>query len=309
MESNKKVSVKQMIKDLNLEIAYMPEDVDYDITSSDINRPGLQFAGYFDHFAFERLQVVGKSEYSYLEKMDSEIKKQRFEDIYKHEIPAVVVTRGLEPRPESIDMAKKYKRIVLKTNQPTTKFMSKASNYLSDLLAPTQTIHGVLIDVYGIGMLITGESGVGKSETALELIKRGHRLVADDAVEISKVEDNLLLAQAPEMLRYFMEIRGIGILDVKSLYGTGAVKGKKIIDLVIELENWSEGKYYDRLGIDQEFTNILDVDVEKLTIPVKPGRNLAMILEVAARNHRQKSMGYNAAKDFNERLMSRLIDR
>lgn len=303
------VSVRKMIEDLNLKVVYMPEEIDYTIESSDINRPGLQFAGYFDYFAFDRLQVVGQSEYSYLERQESDEKSDIFESIYKHEIPAVVVTRGLESRPESIEMAKKYKRIILSTNMATTKFINRISNYLSEELAPTQTVHGVLVDIYGIGMLITGDSGVGKSETALELVKRGHRLVADDAVEIKKIEDDVLVGCAPEMLRYFMEIRGIGILDIKSLYGVGAVKSTKFVDVVINLENWQDGKYYDRLGIDEEYRDILGVKVEQITVPVKPGRNLAMIVEVAARNHRQKKMGYNAAKTFNERLMERLTNK
>lgn len=303
------VSVRKMIEDLNLKVVYMPEEIDYTIESSDINRPGLQFAGYFDYFAFDRLQVVGQSEYSYLERQESDEKSDIFESIYKHEIPAVVVTRGLESRPESIEMAKKYKRIILSTNMATTKFINRISNYLSEELAPTQTVHGVLVDIYGIGMLITGDSGVGKSETALELVKRGHSLVADDAVEIKKIEDDVLVGCAPEMLRYFMEIRGIGILDIKSLYGVGAVKSTKFVDVVINLENWQDGKYYDRLGIDEEYRDILGVKVEQITVPVKPGRNLAMIVEVAARNHRQKKMGYNAAKTFNERLMERLTNK
>lgn len=304
--STKGVSVRKMIEDLNLKVIYMPEDKDYIIESSDINRPGLQFAGYFDYFAYERLQVVGQSEYSYLEQRDIDEKAEIFESIYKHEIPAVVVTRGLESRPESIEMAKKYGRIILSTNMATTKFINRVSNYLSEELAPTQTVHGVLVDIYGIGILIAGDSGVGKSETALELIKRGHRLVADDAVEIKKIEDDVLVGSAPEMLRYFMEIRGIGILDIKSLYGVGAVKATKFVDVIINLENWEDGKYYDRLGMDEEYKEILGVKIEKITVPVKPGRNLAMIVEVAARNHRQKRMGYNAAKTFNEKLMERL---
>ena len=207
-----------------------------------------------------------------------------------------------------IQAAKKYNRIVLTTPMGTTKFIYKLLDYLNEFLAPETLMHGVLVDVDGMGILITGESGVGKSETALELIKRSHRLVADDSVEIKKIEDDMLVGKSPDSIRYFMEIRGLGILDIKSLYGIGAVKPTKIIDLVAHLEPWVEGKYYDRIGLDDEYINILGVDVERITIPVKPGRNLAVILEIAARNNRLKRMGYNAAQTFNENLMKRLSE-
>ncbi|SHK16443.1 HPr(Ser) kinase/phosphatase [Tepidibacter formicigenes] len=303
-----KVSVRQIIEDLKLKVVYMPEDIDYYVTSSDVNRPGLQYAGFFDYFSNDRIQIVGMGEYQYFQYLDKETRWKRFDKLFSYDIPALVLTRGLTPSEDAIECAKKHKRIFLSTEMNTTRFINKLSNYLDAKLAPSTTIHGVLVDVYGIGTLITGESGVGKSETALELVKRGHRLVADDAVEIRKIDDAVLIGQAPELIQYLMEIRGVGILDIKSLFGVGAVKPKKYIDMVINLECWQEGKYYDRLGIDEEYMDILDIPVEKITIPVKPGRNIAMIIEVAARNYRQKAMGYNAAQEFNNKLMHRLGD-
>ncbi|KXZ40479.1 Hpr(Ser) kinase/phosphatase [Alkalithermobacter thermoalcaliphilus JW-YL-7 = DSM 7308] len=304
----KKVYVRNLIKDLNLDIVYCPEEVDYYIESSDINRPGLQLAGYFGDFSYDRIQIIGKGEYNYFEHLDEKIRKERLDKLFSYEIPALIVTRGLKVNSDTIDAAKKYKKIILSTNMNTTRFINRVSNYLNEKLAASKTMHGVLVDVDGIGILIIGESGVGKSETALELIKRGHRLVADDAVEIRKIDEDLLLAQAPETIRHLMEIRGIGILDIKSLYGVGAVKLSKNVDMVIELQVWKEGQYYDRLGIEENYMEILGVPVEHVIIPVRPGRNIAMIIEVAAKNHRQKAMGYNAARDFNDRLMKKLSE-
>lgn len=306
--SGKKISIRQLIKELKIQVAYMPEDesIDYMLETTDINRPGIQLAGFFEHFSYERLQVIGKVEYTYFSNLEPKTRLERLEKLMSYEIPALVITRGLEVKEDALEMAKKYNRIVLKTDMATTRFISKVSDYLNEKLAPSVTIHGVLVDVDGIGIMITGESGVGKSETALELVKRGHRLVADDAVEIKKIEDDLLFGEAPAIIRHLMEIRGIGILDIKSLYGVGAVKPSKIIDMVIHLENWKDDKYYDRLGLDEEVMNILEVPIEKITIPVKPGRNLAVIIEIAARNFRQKKMGYNAAREFNDKLMKKL---
>ena len=204
-------------------------------------------------------------------------------------------------------MAKKYNRVVLATKRNTTRLINRLSSYLDSKLSPTTSVHGVLVDVYGVGVLIRGESSVGKSETALELVQRGHRLVADDAVEITKIDENILIGQSPEVLRHFMEIRGIGIIDVRSMYGVGAVKDSKVIDIIIRLENWNDNTYYDRLGLDKEYEEILGIDIEKLVVPVKPGRNTAMILEVAAMNFRQKRMGYDAAQEFTKKLTN-LID-
>ncbi len=304
----KKVSIRKMIEDLKIEVSYIPEEVDYYISTTDINRPGMQLNGYYDHFPNERIQVMGKVEYSYYMSLEEETKKDRMDKYMSYDLPVVIVSRGQIPDEIMIEAAKKHRRIILKTPMGTTRFIYRILDYLNELLAPETMMHGVLVDVDGMGILITGESGVGKSETALELIRRGHRLVADDAVEIKKIEEDMLVGKSPESIRYFMEIRGLGILDIKSLYGIGAVKPSKIIDLVAYLETWVEGKYYDRLGIDDEFIEILGVAVEKITVPVRPGRNLAVILEIAARNNRLKRMGYNAAQAFNENLMKRLSE-
>ena len=307
MSSSGRVSIKEIVRDLDLKVVYMPENKDYYVYSEDINRPGLQFAGYFEDFAYERIQIVGKTEYNYFSYIDDETRRKVLDKFFAYEIPVLIVSRDLEVKPDVIEFAKKYDRIILSTKRNTTRLINRLSNYLDDKLAPHTTIHGVLVDIYGIGVLIKGESSIGKSETALELIQRGHRLVADDAVEIKKLDDSLLVGQAPEVLRHFMEIRGLGIIDVKSLYGVGATKTSKMIDLVINLEGWDDSKYYDRLGLDREYEQILGVNIEKLVVPVKPGRNTSMVLEVAAMNYRQRGMGYDSAHEFTKKL-SQLID-
>jgi HPr kinase/phosphorylase len=305
--SDKSVSIRDLAKDLDLEIVYMPDDVEYVVHYQDIHRPGLQFAGYFEHFTYDRIQIVGKTEYTYFSHIDRETRRAVLDKFFSYEIPALIVSRGLEVKPDVIEMAKKYNRVVLATKRNTTRLINRLSSYLDSKLSPTTSIHGVLVDVYGVGVLIRGESSVGKSETALELVQRGHRLVADDAVEITKIDENILIGQSPEVLRHFMEIRGIGIIDVRSMYGVGAVKDSKVIDIIIRLENWNDNTYYDRLGLDKEYEEILGIDIEKLVVPVKPGRNTAMILEVAAMNFRQKRMGYDAAQEFTKKLTN-LID-
>ncbi|QXM06485.1 HPr(Ser) kinase/phosphatase [Crassaminicella indica] len=297
------VTIDELIKDLQLEVIYRPEKEEINIRETDINRPGLQLAGFYKYFAYERVQVVGKVEWTYFDSICKEVRKKRAEKLFSHPVPCVVIARDLGIHNECLEAAEKFGRPLLRTKISTTKFISQLTNYLEDKLAPVITRHGVLVDVYGIGILIMGESGIGKSETALELIKRGHRLVADDAVEIKKKDNDSLEGSAPEVIRHFMELRGIGILDIQHLYGVGAVRDKKKIELVIEMENWSPDKQYDRLGMDEEFIEILGVNVYKITIPIKPGRNLAMIIEAAARNHRQKRMGYNAAEILNNRLI------
>ncbi len=261
------------------------------ISGSEINRPGLQLADYFNRFAYERLQIIGNVEWHYLNNMPKEVRYDRFNKMFNYPIPALIISRNLEVFPEIIDLAKEHNITILRTELPTTKFINALINYLDYMLAPETTVHGVLIEVYGMGILIIGKSGVGKSETALELIKRGgHRLVADDAVEIKRVEEGLR-GEAPELIRHFMEIRGgIGIIDIERLYGVGAVKKNEFIDLVIELEFWDEAKEYDRIGLDEECIELLGVKTPKLVIPVRPGRNIAMIVEVAARNTRQKKV-------------------
>ena len=305
--SDKSVSIRDLAKDLDLEIVYMPDDVEYVVHYQDIHRPGLQFAGYFEHFTYDRIQIVGKTEYTYFSHIDRETRRAVLDKFFSYEIPALIVSRGLEVKPDVIEMAKKYNRVVLATKRNTTRLINRLSSYLDSKLSPTTSVHGVLVDVYGGGVLIRGESSVGKSETALELVQRGHRLVADDAVEITKIDENILIGQSPEVLRHFMEIRGIGIIDVRSMYGVGAVKDSKVIDIIIRLENWNDNTYYDRLGLDKEYEEILGIDIEKLVVPVKPGRNTAMILEVAAMNFRQKRMGYDAAQEFTKKLTN-LID-
>jgi HPr kinase/phosphorylase len=306
LEHEKRVSIKDIVRDLKLDVIYMPEDKEYYVYSQDINRPGLQYAGYFEYFAYDRIQIVGKSEYTYFQYIDDKTREERLDKVFSYEIPAVIVTRGLEANEDAIKMAKKHKRVILSTKSNTTRFINRLSNYLDAFLAPAITVHGVLVDIYGIGVLIKGESSIGKSETALELVQRGHRLVADDAVEIKKIDDTVIVGQAPELIRHFMEIRGIGRIDIRSLYGVGAIKNTKKIDMIVYLESWDEGNYYDRLGLDKEYEEIMGIPIEKLVVPVKPGRNTAMILEVASMNFRQRGMGYDAALEFTEKLAKRI---
>ena len=303
-----KVSISQLIRDLNLKVIHMQEDIEYYVESEDVNRAALPLAGYFEYFPYERIQIIGKTEYTYFQNIKKEKREEILDKFFSYEIPVLIVTRGLKVDDDIIEKAKKYNRVVLSSNNSTTRFTNRLSNYLDNKLAPHVTMHGVLVDVYGIGVLIKGESSIGKSETALELIQKGHRLVADDAVEIRKVDDSRLVGQAPEILKHYMEIRGIGIIDVKSLYGVGAIKNQKMVDLVVELENWSQQKYYDRLGLDREYEDILGTQVEKIVVPVKPGRNTSMIIEVAAMNFRQRGMGIDAAQEFTQKL-SQAIDK
>lgn len=300
------VSVESLIKDLELEIIVPAKDNKIDITTSDVNRPGLQFSDFYEHFAYERVQVIGKVETTFIEQLPDEQLAERADKFFSFPIPCLIVTRDLNIRQELINAAKKYDRYLLRTKEASTKFINRLINHLDEKLAPQITIHGDLVDVYGIGILLLGESGIGKSETALELIKRGHRLVSDDAVEIRKISEETLQGSSPEIIRHFIEIRGIGILDIRRLYGVGSVRNSMNIDLVIQLEEWDEEKYYDRLGLEDDYVKFLDVKVPKLTIPVRPGRNLAIIVEVAAMNHRQKQMGYNAAHELNKKLLKQI---
>jgi len=296
------VSVEKLSRELRLETVYLP-DGDAKITTADVNRPGLQITGFFDYFESERLQIFGMVENTYLAEMDSAIRAERFEKLFSTKFPAAILTRGADLLPEMLTAAQKYKVPILRTEEGSSRFMSALIAFLNVELAPQITRHGVLVEVYGEGMLILGESGVGKSETAVELLKRGHRLVADDAVEIKRVSAKALVGTSPEIIRHFIEIRGIGIVDVQKIFGMGAVKQTEKIDMVIHLETWQDGKAYDRLGLVSEYTNILGLDVPSLTVPVKPGRNLAIIFEVAAMNNRQKKMGYNAAEELNSRIL------
>ncbi|MBU5438455.1 HPr(Ser) kinase/phosphatase [Tissierella sp. MSJ-40] len=303
------ITLDKLIEDLKLEVVYGANNMDeVKITGSDVNRPGLQMAGYFDKFAYERVQIIGNVEWHFFNGLSEELRYERTKKMLSFPIPALVISRDLPIFPEMIELAIQYNRSILRTNLPTTKFVNELINHLDYLLAPEMTVHGVLVEVYGMGILIIGKSGVGKSETALELVKRGHRLVADDAVEIKRVEDELR-GQAPDLIRHFMEIRGIGILDIERLYGVGAVKKNEFIDLVVELEFWDETKEYDRVGLDEDCIDLLGIRVQKLIIPVRPGRNLAMIVEVAARNTRQKKLGYNAAEELNNRIKDQIKSR
>ncbi len=272
------------------------------VRSVSVNRPGLSLVGFYDYFDDNRIQLMGNMEYTYLALMSRKERLKCFEDLLSHPVPALIIARSMEPFPECLEAAEKYDRTVRRTSQETGEFMSNLTSALRTYLSPRITRHGVLVEVYGEGVLLMGESGVGKSEAAIALIKRGHRLIADDAVEIRRVRANLLVGSAPELIRYYMEMRGIGVIDVRQLFGMSAVKDSQEIDLIINLENWREGILYDRLGLDDFRTSILDVEVPTLTIPIKPGRNLSVIIEVAALNNRHKKMGYNAAEEFTDRI-------
>ena len=266
------------------------------LTTADLNRPGLQLAGFYDYFDPQRLQIMGVVETTYMKTLPDEERLQRFEDFMRYPIKGLVVCHDMDPLPECMEMAEKYDRNVFLTREDTSRLMARLIESVSAHLAPRITRHGVLVEIFGEGVLIIGDSGVGKSETALELIKRGHRLVADDAVEIRRTDRTTLIGTAPEMIRYYMELRGIGVINAKQIYGVGAVKPDSRIDLVVSMEPWEDGRAYDRLGLGTDYYEILGVKIPMVTIPVRPGRNLAVILELAAMNNRQKNMGYNAAE-------------
>ena len=297
------VTVSEIVKQLGLELLYAPDNIDeLIVTDNDCNRPGLQLMGFYEYFNAERIQICGNMEFAYLASLDEEVRRARIETLFKTKIPLFVVARGHELYPEMIELAKEYEIPIVRTPESTTTFIAALIAFLNLRLAPRITRHGVLIEVYGEGVLIVGESGVGKSETAIELVKRGHRLVADDAVEIRRVSSISLVGSSPDNIRHFLELRGIGIINIRRLFGIGSVKVTEKIDLIVELEPWERDKIYDRMGIDNEYTTILGVKIPSLTIPIKPGRNLAVILEVAAMNNRQKKMGYNAAQDLLDNL-------
>ncbi len=295
------VSLSRIVKEFALEEVYVPENIDEIVVSTaDLNRPGLQLGGFYDYFDSDRIQIIGKNEDSFLRTfIDMETRIDRF---LSQKPPALVITRGLDVSEHAIKSAEKYGVPILRTQESTSAFMAALIAFLSVELAPRITRHGVLVEVYGEGMLIIGESGVGKSETAIELIKRGHRLIADDAVEIRRVSNKTLVGAPPENIRHFIELRGIGIINARRIFGMGAVKPSEKIDMVINLEIWDQNKVYDRMGIESEEAEILGLKVPQVTVPVRPGRNLAIILEVAAMNNRQKKMGFNAAKELLRRL-------
>lgn len=297
------VELGVLIKEFNLKV--IRSRANYEkirIRKPSINRPGLQLVGFYDYFDNERIQLLGMVEWTYLTGLTPEERQKRFDDLFCRPVPAVIVARNLEIFPECLAAAEKYNQVLLLSDQNTAAIQTSLITTLNRYLSPRITRHGVLVEVYGEGVLLLGESGVGKSETAVELIKRGHRLIADDAVEIRRTGPTSLIGTAPELIRYYVELRGIGVIDVRRLFGMAAVKDSQEINLVINLEPWKEGMLYDRLGLESMYTSILEVQLPTLTIPVKPGRNLAVIIEVAAMNNRHKKMGYNAAKEFTDQI-------
>ena len=303
MESLYSVPLGKLISEFNLEVIRSGKDYEARaIRTEDVNRPGLQLIGFFDYFDQKRIQMIGRVETTYLTGLTPEARRECFDSLMAHDIPCLIISRGMEPFPECMEMAEKYDRTILRTQETTSTFMSALIAYLRTELSPRITRHGVLVEIYGEGVLLLGESGVGKSETAIELVKRGHRLIADDAVEIKRAGTKQLVGTAPELIRHYIELRGIGVIDVRRLFGMSAIKEESDIDLVINLEQWKDGAMYDRLGLENLYTTILDVQVPSLTVPVKPGRNLAVIIEVAAMNNRHKKMGYNAALEFTKQI-------
>lgn len=297
------VTLQNIITEFDLEeLTDFGNTEDILITVADVTRPGLQLAGFYDHFGADRIQLLGNMEMAYLENQSAESRMQKLDKLMSTGIPCLIISRHHEPFPEMIECSNRYSVPLLRTSEVTSVFMSSLMKYLNVELAPETTLHGVLVEIYGEGMLMLGESGVGKSETAMELVNRGHRLIADDLVEVRRVSDTTLLGRAPDIIKYLIEIRGLGIMDVKELFGVQSVMQEESIDFVINLELWDDRKSYERLGINDETTEILGIEVPSITIPVRPGRNLSIIVEVAAINFRQRRMGYNAAEALTERL-------
>lgn len=293
------VPLSEIVDRLGLDKVYVSENYeDTRISSMEINRPGLELTGYFEFFDNKRIQILGNTEFSYLGRFGSEAQRMVIESIFSFGPPAVIICRQIEPTNVILESAKLHKVSIFRTDENTSDLTARLVQFLNRELAPRITRHGVLVEVYGEGCLLIGDSGVGKSETAIELIKRGHRLVADDAVEILRTSTNTIIGQSPQNIRHFIELRGIGIINARQLFGMGSIKTSEKIDMVVNLELWDNTKVYDRMGLDNEYMDILGVEVPTMTIPVKPGRNLAVIIEVAAMNNRQKKMGYNAAKDL-----------
>ena len=304
MEENYSVSMSKVIDAFHLETIYLPDlPENIEVHCSRVNRPGLQLFGFYDHYEQARLQIIGKAEHQYLSQLPAEERTRRLDDFFRSAPAGVIYTTSMEVSDETIEIAERYGVPILRTEQRTSDFMAALIAYLNIQLGPRITRHGVLIEVYGEGVLLLGDSGVGKSETAIELVKRGHRLIADDAVEIKRVSATTLVGRAPELIRHYVELRGIGIVDVRRLYGMGSIKESEKIDIVINLEPWQEGKMYDRLGLENNTIDILGIKVPSIVIPVSPGRNLSVVIEVAAMNNRQKRRGYNTAEEFNKRLM------
>ncbi len=300
-----RISLQKIIDKFSLRACYLPAGEVY-ISNSDVNRPGLPLAGFFDYFDPTRIQIIGRHEFQYLTQMTHTDKQAHLDALCEKRPSAIIFTSDLIPSDLFLEVARRHDVPLLMTHQRTSEFMAALISYLHVELAPQTSVHGVLVEAYGEGILILGESGIGKSETAIELVKRGHRLVADDAVLLRRVSDHTLVGEAPEIIRHYVELRGIGIIDVKRIFGMGAVKDTEKVDLVIFFEHWQNGKMYDRLGMDTQYEDIMGIQIPKLTIPVHPGRNLAVIVEIAAMNSRQKKMGYNTAEEFNRRLMEQM---
>ena len=300
-------TIKELVEEFNLTTVYMPEGgEDTPITRNEVNRPGLPLSGFFEYFDSQRIQVLGMVEYGYLLSLSTEERYERLDAFFEKKPVCVIVSHSEKVLDGMEEKAEKHGVPLFHTDQKTSPFMAALISSLSVKLAPMISCHGVFVEVYGEGILITGDSGIGKSEAAIELVKRGHRLVADDSVEIRRVSDKTLLGSAPEIIRHYIELRGIGIVDVRRIFGMGAVKNTEKIDLVIKLEQWDKDKFYDRFGLETEYTEIMGLNIPSITVPVKPGRNLAVIIEIAAMNHRQKKMGFNTAVEFNKKLMGEI---
>ena len=306
MEKTYSVKLTELIKEFQLDTAYYPPDTEILVSNPDTNRPGLPLTGFFGHYEPTRIQVIGKSEHEYIRTLTEDVYRARLDDFLSLKPPAVIYSSSIDPDGIMLEYAERYEVPILKTAYGTSEFTAMLVSALRVKLAPRITRHGVFVEVYGEGILILGDSGIGKSETAIELVKRGHRLIADDVVEIKKVSAKTLVGTAPEIVRHYVELRGIGIVDVRRLFGMGAVKETERVDLIITLEPWIQGKMYDRLGLETEQTDIMGIKIPTTVVPVKPGRNLAIILEIAAMNNRQKKMGYNTAVEFNKKLLGQM---
>ena len=307
MKEQYSISLKVLIDEFSLKTVYLPAPAEtLQIDSNEVDRPGLALAGFFEKFEAERIQLLGRAEHRYLESLDPKTRRERLRDFINAKPSAIIICAGTEVSSDITEFAQRACVPILSSDEKTTVLMAALIASLNVHLAPRITRHGVLVEVYGEGMLLLGDSGVGKSETAIELVKRGHRLIADDAVEIKRVSAKALVGSSPEIIRHYVELRGIGIVDIRRIFGMGAVKDTEKIDLVIKLEPWIQGKMYDRLGLDNETIEILGIDIPAITIPVRPGRNLAIILEIAAMNNRQKKMGYNTAEEFQKKLMGQM---
>lgn len=303
-----KVRTKDIVEAFGLELISGEEGINRPIVTSDLSRPGLEIAGFFDYYPADRVQLLGMTEMSFFNRLNEPDRVQRMEELCRDYTPGIIITRGQEVPAELIEASERESVPVMRSHMKTTRLFSRLTNFLESRLAPTTAVHGVLVDIYGLGVLITGKSGVGKSETALELVKRGHRLVADDCVEIRQEDQDTLVGNAPDLIEHLLEIRGLGIINVMTLFGAGAVRSNKKISIVINLELWEKNKQYDRVGLDEEKMKIIDTEVTKITVPVRPGRNLAVIIEVAAMNYRLKRMGVNAAEQFSNRLNHAIAD-